>query len=421
MKLKIIIIFFIAFSLLFAGEKRLLDRIVAKVGREIILDSELQSHKMQLKTMNMLSEEMTESDILDQMIESRLIIQKAKELNYSVDAVKLSKMVDDQIDEIRKQFSSESEMRDELNKAGLDILAFRRMMEDNIREERLKEQIIQSEIRSKIHLTEAEIEEYYEDNKEQLPQRPQMDKLGMIMRQVDAGKETETEALKKINTIMDKIREGVDFEKLARQESEGPSASRGGDIGFFGRGAMVKPFEEAAYNLRLGETSDVVRTSFGFHIIRKEEDKGNEIRVRHILIKVEPTEMDYVAELKLMESVLEKLNIGEDFTKLAQTYSEDDSTAVKGGIMGEFPPDNYPELFMTQLTAIDYGCYTEVIQKGEFLYIFAKLESIPERAYNYNEIEEQLRIQVKNVKQHDLYKEWIRKLKKSKYVEVYYL
>ena len=75
----------------------------------------------------------------------------------------------------------------------------------------------------------------------------------------------------KIAGIQKELKDGADFEVIAIEYSEGPSAPRGGDLGFFGRGQMVPAFEEAAFALQPGEMSDIVETQFGFHIIKLDE------------------------------------------------------------------------------------------------------------------------------------------------------
>jgi len=94
------------------------------------------------------------------------------------------------------------------------------------------------------------------------------------------------EAKKKAEELYQRLKQGEDFAQLARQYSEdSASADKGGDLGFFGRGQMVKPFEEKAFSLKMGEISEPVLTEYGYHIIKVEEKKADQVRARHILIK----------------------------------------------------------------------------------------------------------------------------------------
>ncbi len=396
-----------------------LDRIVAKIGREIILESELQTQIMQMQSMKMMPPDMTEMDVLDQMIESRLIIQKARDEAYNVDEQKIKLQAQEELDKVAAQFPSREVMEQEMQKAGLTYYDLKKVYQDRIREEQLKQLIFQNEIRSKVTVTEAEVEEYYEEHRDEIPLRPEKDQIGMIMRKIEASEDTQEKALKEISEILDELREGADFAKLAKERSDCPSKKNGGDLGFFGRGQMVYEFEKVAFELRPGQISDVVKTQFGYHIIKVEERDGDNVRARHILKQVVASEEDVEAEIQLMDNVLQRLRAGEDFSELAMTYSEDDSTAVHGGIMGEFSVDEYPEMFKDQLMALDYGDYTDVIRQDELLYIFGKLKRVPERPYEYTEIQDQLRGYVENQKQMEIYEDLIRQLKKDKYVEVF--
>ena len=416
MKNCFILIFTIMIFLLSA---EVLDEIVAKVGREIILKSDLEKRKQQLSASGLLSSEITDFDILNDMIETQMILQKAKEENYEVDEERAKTLAEQEIKNAAARFASEVEFKRELKKEmGLTVFELKEFYIEMINEQGLKEQIITNEIKNKIHITEAEVEEYYHENKDEMPNRPEMDQLGMIMKNIKASDETRKKALLKINKIKDKLNEGEDFEELAKEYSECPSAANGGNLGFFGKGEMVKPFEDVAFALIPGEISEVVETDFGFHLIKVNEKKEEEVNASHILVKIEPTEEDVIAITQLMENVLNRLNNGEDFYELAKIYSDDDSSAVKGGVIGEFPKDGYPELFKEHLIKLDYGEYTELIREGDVLYIFGKLKKIDERPFQYHEIYDKLRDLVISQKEVDLYEEWIKELIKERYVEI---
>ena len=131
------------------------------------------------------------------------------------------------------------------------------------------QQLIKKEVDQKVEISDKESKTFYDTNP-QLFQQPERVKASHILIKVDEGApdEKKNEARKKIKEIQQKAQQGEDFAELAKNYSEGPSAPRGGDLGFFGRGQMVKPFEEAAFGLEANETSDIVETRFGYHLIK---------------------------------------------------------------------------------------------------------------------------------------------------------
>ncbi len=155
-------------------------------------------------------------------------------------------------------------------------------------------------------VTPEEIESYYEAHKDSYAQEPQV-KARHILIMVDenASDADVNKAEKKIKKILAKAEAGQDFAKLAKKYSEGPSAGKGGELGWFGKGSMVKPFEDAAFNLKKGEVSKPVRTKFGWHIIkiddiRKEGQKD--------LDQVKEEIRSAIAEEKASDSITDKLD-----------------------------------------------------------------------------------------------------------------
>jgi len=390
---------------------------VAKVGSDIILQSEFENHRKQLEQMGQLPEGTTDLDILNDMVESKLIIQSAKDKDYEVDEFRIRQMVNSQIDVQINRFGSESAFRRELSNAGMTLSQLRSFYEEMIREQRLREMIIQNEIKSKVNVSDIDIEEYYYENFDDLPLRPEKIEIGLIRVDIKPTDSTLKAVRKEINRIYDRVREGKDFAELAREYSDCPSSSIGGDLGFFGRGTMLREFEDVAFSLKPGEISGIIESSFGYHIIKMEEKDEEDIRVRHILKMIKPTEEDISSTVEIVKGIHEELMQGADFYEIAKKYS-DDPSAEEGGIIGEYSADEYPESFKEYLDRIDVGEITEIIREEMSLFILSKNKFVAERPFLLDEVKEELKEYLLMHKQVDQFGKWIKELKDNSYVEI---
>ncbi|MBC8265871.1 MAG: peptidylprolyl isomerase [Flavobacteriales bacterium] len=143
-------------------------------------------------------------------------------------------------------------------------------------------------------------------------------------------------AYNKAISIRNKILKGMDFAKAAKQYSDDKSAANnGGDLGYFSVFMMVYPFESAAYNTNLGETSEPVRTKYGYHLVKVNAKRKaiGEVKVAHIMFKTAKgaTNNEIITSKSKIDEIVLKLKNGEDFAQLAEKFSEDKATAVKGG------------------------------------------------------------------------------------------
>ena len=206
--------------------------------------------------------------ILEQMIDEKILIHEAKKRKTRVN----KKEIQDGIGEIKKRFGTEEEYNQELARQGLSEEEFK----EQVKEQLMVIKLIDQEVKAKVvPPTDSEIEDFYKQNESEMVE-PEQVRARHILIKVDENTDKK-KALKRSRDILKEVKKGkTSFAELAKKYSEGPSAPRGGDLGFFIRGQMVRKFEEAAFALKVGEISDVVETEYGYHIIQCIEKKAAE-------------------------------------------------------------------------------------------------------------------------------------------------
>lgn len=366
----------------------------------------------------MLNDAIKPSEVLQQIIESKLILQKARELNIKVDEDRLRTYAERYMRQLKARYASEAEFNAELAKMNTSQADLLQYYVDMLRENAISEQLVDRFVTSKTFVTEIEMREFYTAHKDSLAVKPVTWTTGMIMREISASEDVIASKLEQIRSLRQRLTEGADFAELARASSDCPSSARGGDLGFFSRGMMVKPFEDAAFALETGEISDIVRTEFGYHIIKVEEKRNNEIRARHILKIIRPEMADSLAAKDLMASIRSRFIGGEDFSALAIQYSQDEQSLQTGGIIGEFSAEEMPELFRDVILNSPVGVPTQVLESDGMLYLFARLEELPPRIYDFEEVRKEVGEYLARIKQMQAYEEWISTLARESYVQI---
>ena len=206
------------------------------------------------------------NEVLESLIERELLFQESKKKGIQVK----SEAVSNQLQKIKQRYPNPEEFKKLLSSMGLtesDVLS-------QIARGMAIQELIDKEVAEKIKVSDEETKSFYDRNP-QLFQQPEQVKASHILIKVqsNAPDEQKAEARKKIETVQQKVQKGEDFATLAKTYSEGPSGPKGGDLGYFRRGQMVKPFEEAAFSLKPNETSDIVETQFGYHLIKVDDKK----------------------------------------------------------------------------------------------------------------------------------------------------
>jgi peptidyl-prolyl cis-trans isomerase C len=247
--------------------------------------------------------------VLDGLIEREVLYQESQKAGIKVDNQK----VDDQLAGIKKRFPNEAEFQKALTNMDLTEAEVRTQIQRGLAIRGL----IDKEVADKIVVTEAETKAYYTGNP-QFFQQPEQIKASHILIKVEptADDSAKAAARKKIEGVRKQLSAGDDFAELAKEYSEGPSGPKGGDLGYFSRGQMVKPFEEAAFSMQVDQVSNVVETRFGYHLIKVYDkrpektlayaDVKDKISQRLKQEKIQKGAQEYVETLK-KDAKIEKL------------------------------------------------------------------------------------------------------------------
>jgi peptidyl-prolyl cis-trans isomerase SurA len=208
---------------------------------------------------------------------------------------------------------------------------------------------------------------------------------------------------------------------VAQEVSEDPATrNSGGDLGFFGHGDVDSSFERTAFALKPGQMSDVVETSFGFHVIRVEEvdTTRHEVHARHILIRVPVTPADEQRATALANKVYDEASKGMDFGALVRKYSKFRGPQDPNGDLGFVPVTAFSPDFRAALDSLEIGQVTPPLKNPQGLHIFKVLDRHGERPYELDEIRSQLPELVRQVKLTKQYDTWVAGLRTKARVEI---
>lgn len=320
---------FTAFGQLNSGP--VVDKIVAKIDNQILLRSEVELgfiQAQQQKTGMPLS--ILKCKVFEQLLVNKLMLAKA-----DIDSVTVEdNMVDDQLNRRMSymiQAIGSKEKLEAYYKKSID--QFKSELKKEVRDQMLIQKM-QDAISKNVKVTPAQVKKFFNAiPKDSLPFFSTEVEVGQIVRFGKISRAKKQEAKQKLEELKKRIEAGEDFAFLAKAYSQDPgSAPEGGNLGFWGRGAMVPEYEAAALKLQPNELSEVVESAFGFHLIQLLEKRGNEYNSRHILLKAEAGEEDQAGAFFTLDSlrtVLMKDSI--KFGEAAKKYSEDKETANNGG------------------------------------------------------------------------------------------
>jgi peptidyl-prolyl cis-trans isomerase SurA len=316
-----------------ATSDEIVDRVVAIVGDSVVLQSEvLEAVQRVVLTQNLptpqpgpeLDQMMT--DMLDQLVSTVLISQEAaRDTLIVVDDELIEERTTELVDQIVQQSGGQAALQQQLAPMGLTLAEFRDIRRNDIRLEQVQQMFMQARLRdaAPIELTEDDLLTAFQAMRAQLEQRPKMVTFDQVVMMPKPSEASVDSARTKLEGLLTEIRAGADFAELATEHSDDPgTAAKGGDLGWFRRGAMVPEFEETAFGLFEGQVSEIVETQYGLHVIKVERFRAGERRARHILLTPQVTEADLQDMRDIAAEVFAQVQGGADIDPLVEQYAD---------------------------------------------------------------------------------------------------
>ncbi len=205
--------------------------------------------------------QVVQEQALENLINRTLLLQIAEQENIDLSAAE----IDTGVDKIVGRFSSPEQFEQQLSEQGLS----RQDLKDRVAEDLIIEKLLEKNLDGPVVVTGEEIKSFYNENMDIFNSPEQVRASHILLRiSPDESQQSRKQKRKKLADLRAQVQKGADFAQLVRENSQCPSKSSGGDLGFFPRGNMVKPFEESAFSLKAGEVSSIVETQLGFHLIK---------------------------------------------------------------------------------------------------------------------------------------------------------
>jgi len=425
--IKSVFVFFLL-SLLVASlsaqleEGQTIDKIVAVVGNEIITQSDVEGSMaviaQQDPSLN-INDPDVQSQIIEALINDKLIVMKAKEDSIVVSDEEIEQRMEFELSKLVQYYGSKSRLE---NVYGMSMDQLKAEIRDQIENKLLAERVSQQKF-TEIKVTPREVEEFYKKNLDSIPELPDQILIHHIVKNVEADIGAKEDIFELAKSIRDSILQGGDFADFAARYSNDPqTAKSGGDLPWFAKGNLYREFEDAAFALEDNEISMPVETPFGFHLIQTLDKNRDSVRTRHILFKVGGTTEDDDKAKNALLDIKKRAEAGEDFEELAKAYSDEAETKGFGGKLGRFMINQIPQNIKDVVSKLPEKGISEPMlyrttPKKSFHIIYKK-EYIKSHKPDLENDYEDLEMMAINYKQRTLYAEWIQQLRKEMYWEI---
>jgi peptidyl-prolyl cis-trans isomerase SurA len=423
-----------------AGDGAALDAIAAMVNDEPVLASDVEEQLFLFLQRAQAQPDSAQVDtlrrqVLDQLIDERLVLAEAKRQNITVNAAEVNKQVEGAVAEAKERIGGEQAFQAQLRRENTTEARLRERYRSDLERQMIGRRLVERLFPRKT-VPQAEAEAYFRAHVDQFPKVPAQLRLSVIQ----IAPKPDSAALKagraKLEAVRKRILAGEKFAKVAAEVSDDPaSAKSGGDLGYFRRGQMEPALEGAAFALAPGKLSGPVRTPYGWHLVetierdtvRSPAGKDSvdaegrpivEVHARHILVKVAPSEADIDRAFEQAKRVREQAAAkGADFPALVKRHSEYDGQVEPDGDVGFLSVAQLQPGIRAGLESLAVGAVSEVLPNQQGFNIFKLTDRKPERSYEVAEIKAELPEAVAQLQFREKYEAWVKSLRSKAQIE----
>ena len=335
-----------------------LDRVVAIVDEDVVLESEVRQRLSDIYTQIQKSgTQLPPEDILTQQVLERLISERLQlNMGYSA-GIRIS---DEELNDAMSRIAASNQLTmeqyvEQIHSSGQTLSAVR----EEIRSEMILSRVQQGFVMRRINISSQELDNFLSSEEGRFMTSPDVN-IGHILLPVPSGTST-TEAnaiLERAQDLLSQVQSGTDFKQLAIANSADQTALQGGDLGWRKMAQLPGVFIEAVEKLEVNNVSEPIRSDAGFHLVKLYERRGGGEQLveqhfaRHILI--EPNEIrDEETTINQLNELRDRIAAGEDFALLAKEFSEDPGSALNGGELGWSTPGMFVPAFEQTMSSIE--------------------------------------------------------------------
>ena len=423
-----------------AAPAQRLDGVAAVVNDDVVLESDVEEQLyifLQRAGVQPDSAEIDtlRSQVLNQLIDEKLIVAEAKRQGITVSDAEVNKQVEQAIAEARQRLGGDAAFAEQLRRENLTLDALRQKYKAEVQRQMTAQKLVQKQIPRR-PVPQAEAEAYFKANPSKFPKMPAEVQVSVIQIPPAADSAAAAKGLATAREARKRILAGEKFAKVAAELSEDPTSARsGGDLGFFTSGSMEPAFEKTAFSQPLNQVSEPVRTLYGWHLIETLErdaaktragadsvgpdgQKVLEAHVRHILIRVPVGEADVERARALAERVRAEAAKGTNFGTLVRRYSQYQGTQTEDGDIGFVSMGSLQPQIRAALDTLEVGDVSPVLTNQAGFNIFKVTDRRPEREYTLEEIRDELPEAVAQMRFREQYEAWVKTLRGKAHVEI---